>query len=340
MFFTTISCVDQQEFPLLDGEGHLVTKEVRDWFEANKSELLAKEQANNARVIDKNLILPYFEKEPDWFSFDEYRFADGRKVYEINISNLSGIVPVEFMEQYGDRSDELIEESMLFVEKTDGTGGYSVLIARYFSHGEKVKGMTYHRIPKNWSGRIDMFSYGEQHLRTFRVERGKLLSHLTYQLNPESAKSKQYNGFIKCDTYWIDFPYYPLHGGVAVGSFKSIEVTECYEVEFPDMSGGGSGSGSGGNSGPSSGFDDPDNICQGQDCFPFPGLESFEIIENNVEDPCMSAQVDLAINANFKNKITQLVWDAFGESENFHVHINAEDFGDDSVDGDASYFGP
>ncbi|MCH7403710.1 hypothetical protein ACFOUP_03700 [Belliella kenyensis] len=223
-----VSCLDQQENLQLTELDQLKTIELKNWFETNKAELLAKEQVHNARMIDKNLILPFFEKEPDWSKFSEYYFPDGRKVYEINISQQSGIMPTEFHQQYGDRSDELIEETMLFVEKNDGTDGYAILTARYFSYGEKSKGMTYHKIPKNWSGRIDMFSYGEKHLIGFEVEKGRLSKHFYYQTEEPEKSNHTANLYMtyNCSGYWFDFPFHGFGEG-HVNSLQSIWVNSC-----------------------------------------------------------------------------------------------------------------
>lgn len=152
-----------------------------------------------AREMDKALILPFFDKEPYWSKFSAYQFKDGRKVYEIHLKNLSGIMPKEFFERIGSSGNDLIEESLLFVTKANGEDGYSVLIARYYSYGEKSEGMTYHKIPSNKSCRIDMFSYGEEHLRSFEVENGKILSHIKYQMEEDIKKTGEFN----YNMYWV-----------------------------------------------------------------------------------------------------------------------------------------
>jgi lysozyme family protein len=161
--------------------------------------------------------------------------------------------------------------------------------------------MTYHKIPSNWSGRIDMFSYGEQHLRSFEVEKGNLISHISYELKEDSRKTSNLGTSLMthCTGYWLDFPYYGIPGGV--GSQQSIYVQQCWDIcppsfDGPDggtttnpsgpSGGGGSGAGSYGGIGPSTtyGIDDPLNFCNGPDCFPFPeeDCNSFEKRVNHV----------------------------------------------------------
>jgi hypothetical protein len=220
-------------------------------------------------------------------------------------------MPKEFFEAYGSRCSDLIEESLLFVEKANGAAGYSVLTARFYSYGAKSEGMTYHKIPSNWSGRIDMFSYGEQHLRSFEVEKGNLISHISYELKEDSRKTSNLGTSLMthCTGYWLDFPYYGIPGGV--GSQQSIYVQQCWDISPPSFDGpdggtttnpsgpsggGGSGAGSYGGIGPSTtyGIDDPLNFCNGPDCFPFPeeDCNSFEKRVNHVlnSDNCLICQ--------------------------------------------------
>ncbi len=56
-------------------------------------------------------------------------------------------------------------------------------------------------------------------------------------------------------------------------------------------------------------------------------------IENNVQNPCISSQVEKAINAKFKNHITSLIDSIFGKSEKFNIDIWDITTLPDSVDG-------
>lgn len=103
----------------------------------------------------------------------------------------------------------------------------------------------------------------------------------------------------------------------------SVTKTECYNT------------GGGGGSGPS------DTFCDDTNCNEFPSPGSGPLLEEEeykiileIDTPCIEEQVLKAINNHFKSKITHLIWNAFGQSENFHIQINDEDFGNDLVDGD------
>lgn len=267
----------------------------------------------NLRTAGKDLILPFFEKEPDWSNFSEYHFSDGRQVYEIHLSKLSGLVPKEFFEKYGTSGSDLVEETLMFVEHPDSEKGYTVLVARYFSYGQKSKGMTYHRIPKEWSGRIDIFTYAEQHLRSFEVEEGRLTSYHIYQTEDLSKRIQTHNALMTCTGYWVEFPYtYGIHMGI--GSSHSIYVTTCHNpdpfgggtgtgswpsapVVSPDYLGGGYTGGGGNGTSPSGGGSTGTTYCDntnhfGSDCIPFP-LTIEEYIESlNNPDQKRQAQLD------------------------------------------------
>lgn len=76
-------------------------------------------------------------------------------------------------------------------------------------------------------------------------------------------------------------------------------------------------------------------------CIPFPGggelpdpeLEETYKIEVKVDNPCHSEQAAKAVSSDFRNKITNLVWEVFGESENFNIEIGDDDLNDPELDG-------
>jgi len=289
------SCVTEEE-PIqnpTNKEFSLELQEVKNWFDKNKAEFNPTSSNSQAREFSKDLILPFFNKEPDWSKFTEYYFADGRKVYEVHISNLSGIMPVEFFERYGNQNDELIEESLLFVSETNSDKGFTVLVARYYSFGAKPKGMTYHQIPEGWNGQIDIFTYADRHLRTITIEKGQLISHTRYQTVAEKESSRKYSALMSCFGSWQDFPYFgdPMDGSVA--GPQSVYSVNCYfsggggsgssSISYdggPDYgSGGGGSSGNPGNPTGSQSNDESNNFCRDNHCIPFPE-ERDEIIKD------------------------------------------------------------
>jgi hypothetical protein len=56
-------------------------------------------------------------------------------------------------------------------------------------------------------------------------------------------------------------------------------------------------------------------------------------IENNVKNPCISSQVNKAVDSQFKNQITSLINSAFGESEKFDILLEDTNLNDSSLDG-------
>ncbi|MCU0402620.1 MAG: hypothetical protein MUE75_16710 [Algoriphagus sp.] len=56
-------------------------------------------------------------------------------------------------------------------------------------------------------------------------------------------------------------------------------------------------------------------------------------IEKNVTNTCISGQVDKAVDSQFKNKITNLINSAFGQSEKFNILLEDMDLEDNTKDG-------
>jgi len=255
---------------------------VKSWFETNQELLQPKPGSANAREFSKDLILPFFEKEPDWEDFYSYQFPDGRQVFEVHLKNLTGIMPTTFMEKYGSQADDLTEESLLFVENPQVADGFVPVVVRYFSEGQKSEGMTYHQIPLGWTGMIDLFTYDERHLRSIKVENGQLISHIRYQTEEPKVSSRDYSSLIVCSGYWVDFPVYGIFMGV--GSSAPVYILECTSI--PDGGGGSSipvnpPTGGGGSSptnpppptGNNGETDESNNFCRDNHCIPFPEEE-------------------------------------------------------------------
>ena len=99
MMMLVFSCIDREEVLQLEQDTASEIKSVKQWFDINKVSLNKEGSDVRAREMSKELILPFFEKEPDWSKFSEYHFRDGRKVFEIHLKNLSGIMPKRFFEE-------------------------------------------------------------------------------------------------------------------------------------------------------------------------------------------------------------------------------------------------
>lgn len=311
------SCIPEEE--ILLETNHQLSPEVqqaKSWFEQNKEFLHPKSNSSHAQEFSLDLILPFFEKEPDWEDFYQYTFEDGRQVIEVHLKNLTGIMPSEFLEKYADQADDLTEESLLFIGNPHVEDGFVPVVVRYFSEGLKSEGMTYHQIPHGWSGMIDLFSYDERHLRSFKVENGQLTSHIRYQTMEAKIASIRRSGLISCDPgFWIDFPYSGILGGVQ--STQSIWVVICTgggggssggggSVAIPPMYADGQPTGGGGSGGTSSGYtgeDESNNFCRDNHCIPFP-------VEEIIKDPsfagtkadCVYERL-LVLSGGFKNAI-------------------------------------
>jgi hypothetical protein len=81
------SCVEEAEAPKIAVNENAQIVQVKSWFEENKTKLRLPEKGSNFRSESQELILPFFEKEPDWSKFHHYYFPDGREVFEVRLKN-------------------------------------------------------------------------------------------------------------------------------------------------------------------------------------------------------------------------------------------------------------
>jgi hypothetical protein len=130
------SCVDEPDTPTLEVDEKTKLAKVKVWFEANKTQLRLPEKPANHRTESQELILPFFEKEPDWNQFHHYYFPDGREVFEIRLDN-----DLLFIPKSESNEAELagrVLQTILFV-KHPTENRFDPLIARYYPDEETSK---------------------------------------------------------------------------------------------------------------------------------------------------------------------------------------------------------
>ncbi len=115
---------------------------------------------------------------------------------------------------------------MLFIERQGG--GYDILIARYYPASEAdVRGfdeINYGMLAEGWSGTVDVYGYDEGHAKRFMIVDGQVVN--AARMRPVRSESEMASAStVLCTGQWVDFPYYPIPGGV--GSSQSQYVTVC-----------------------------------------------------------------------------------------------------------------
>jgi len=184
MNFLLPSCVDDPEAPTVELEKTTPVAKVKAWFEENKTKLRLPERESNLRSESQQLILPFFEKEPDWDKFHHYYFPDGREVFEISLDNnqlyLPGIRSGENQQEVAKRA----LQSILFV-KNPTENRFDPLIIRYYPDEETskrdFKEINYQMIDEKWSGIVDVFTYDEHHFIGFEINKGQILATRNYE---------------------------------------------------------------------------------------------------------------------------------------------------------------
>ncbi|MFC5192938.1 hypothetical protein ACFPIK_14270 [Algoriphagus aquatilis] len=191
------SCVDEPEAPKVNLEESGQIQQVKSWFETNKSKLRLPKKGNNLRTDSQELILPFFEKEPDWDKFHHYYFPDGREVFEVSLSNATKYFPASIIENFpNENPEDYMVQNIMFV-KHPTENRFDPLIARYYPSDEysknHQKNIAYKQIDQYWSGRLDIFTYDEHHFIGFLIEDGEIINTLSY------GKQAEANGRISGD---------------------------------------------------------------------------------------------------------------------------------------------
>jgi hypothetical protein len=170
--------------------------QVRDWFESNKTNLRLPERGSNYRTESQELILPFFEKEPDWDQFHHYYFPDGREVFEVSLENATKYFPKTLLDSFPNQNPaELMIQNIMFVRhpKLDR---FDPLIARYYPDNlnsiERFNSISYSGLPFDWSGTLDIWTYDEHYLIGYKIDQGQITHTREMLLTTENAKK---NGF-------------------------------------------------------------------------------------------------------------------------------------------------
>jgi hypothetical protein len=178
------SCVQEPEAPIIKAGPSYQVMKIKSWFEENKQNLRLPEKGINFRTESQELILPFFEKEPNWDKFHHYFFPDGREVYEISLENSEKYFPKSFMDSFPNQDvSKIMVQNILFIKNSTGDR-FDPLIARYYPSDEysknKMKNISYNTINEYWSGRVDIFTYDEHHFVGFLVNDGKIEETVRY----------------------------------------------------------------------------------------------------------------------------------------------------------------
>ncbi|MDN3204128.1 hypothetical protein [Algoriphagus sediminis] len=246
------SCIDEPDNPQIPGVETSQIAAVRDWFETNKTKLRLPERGSNFRTESQELILPFFEKEPDWDKFHHYYFPDGREVFETSLENATKYYPSEMSEIFvGENPADFMIQNIMFV-RHETLDQFNVVIARYYPGDNESKAnfdeISYNAIPVLWNGKLELFTYDERFFVGFQFEDGKIEFSYTRAVYEGDKKHSQEAMDVRCVTN-----YYPVGYQVCVGEncHKVIEryVSEenCFGSDggSPSYVYSGSGSGSG-----------------------------------------------------------------------------------------------
>ena len=257
MNFLLTSCVEEPEAPKIEINEDAQIAQVKSWFEENKTKLRLPERGTNFRSESQELILPFFEKEPDWDKFHHYYFPDGREVFEISLENATKYFPISMLDSFPDRNpSDLVIQNIMFV-KHQSLDRFDPLIARYYpanSSSEKsFEDINYQAIDFDWSGTLELFTYDEHHFVGFEIQDGEIVRNYTYTPDDGDKTGNFRIMDVRCSGHLIPVGYRTCAGGycnttinyyIYEYSCSGGDLGTSYSYGFPS---GGSGSGGTGN---------------------------------------------------------------------------------------------
>lgn len=209
------ACVAEPEAPKVVLDTAEKTDQLRDWFETNKGSLRLPERGAVLRTGAQELILPFFEKEPDWDKVHHYFFPDGREVFEISLANKETFIPSSGQALEDQKLKNRTFQNILFV-KHPTENRFDPLIVRYYPDaGTSTRDFDdfhYQLIDEKWSGTVDLFTYDEHFFIGFEIHKGSILS--TREVEVAGASGRSAVGPEQLDfrcsvttTDWIQFIY-------------------------------------------------------------------------------------------------------------------------------------
>ncbi|MFM2250055.1 MAG: hypothetical protein RLZZ358_982, partial [Bacteroidota bacterium] len=191
LIFVLGGCVQEVDAPVGKVAQSEKTDRVRDWFEANKGSLRLPERGSTFRTSSQELILPFFEKEPDWDKVHHYFFRDGREVFEVNLENKEIFIPSLGEQQEDQGLARRSIQNILFV-KHPTEARFDPLIVRYYPDAENskrdFKDINYQMIDEKWSGTVDLFTYDEHFFIGFEIEKGRILATRKIEVTGEGGR--------------------------------------------------------------------------------------------------------------------------------------------------------
>jgi hypothetical protein len=194
------SCIPEPESPKIEVSENSQLMKVREWFEENKTKLRLPERGSNYRTDAQELILPFFEKEPDWDQFHHYYFPDGREVFEVSLENATKYFPKSMLDSFPNQNPaDFVIQNIMFI-KHETANRFDPLIARYYPDNQNNKigfgEISYNTLPFDWSGLLDIWTYDENHFVGFKLVEGQIAE--TYRIKTSntvesSSKKSQFD---------------------------------------------------------------------------------------------------------------------------------------------------
>ena len=243
-----VGCVQEPELPQPGQIALDQTTQVRAWFEANKGSLRLPARGSSFRTGSQELILPFFEKEPDWDKMHHYFFPDGREVFEFNLENKEIFIPSLGEQQQDQGLARRSIQNILFVKHPTEVR-FDPLIVRYYPDAENskrdFKDINYQMIDEKWSGTVDLFTYDEHFFIGFEIQKGKILATRKIEVTGEGGRRaigpEQLD--IRCSVTTTDWHQISYIKETNTWVVQALSPTRSYSCAVGGPQGEGSGAG-------------------------------------------------------------------------------------------------
>lgn len=163
--------IEREKYPIND---------LKEWYYKNEQRLGLYKQKPSDRIKSDLVSFKDFDKLPNWTLIHKYRFPDGRLVYEVKLENIETVLSKKLIEEFqGQEFSSYVVSNLMFVEDKLN-GGYRVLLVRYYPSNESNKKsfneLSYVNIGNDWVGDIDIFDFNNHHIKSFRINNGRIIS--------------------------------------------------------------------------------------------------------------------------------------------------------------------
>jgi hypothetical protein len=138
-------------------------------------------------------------------------------VFEVSLENATKYFPKSMLDSFPNQNPaDFVIQNIMFIKHATAER-FDPVIARYFpeneSQGKLFESISYNRLPYDWSGKLEIFTYDEHFFVGFEIKEGIFERSYTYQEVNGDKKINHYNKDVRCTTIYFPVGYQVCGGG-------------------------------------------------------------------------------------------------------------------------------